>query len=256
MKGTTVRKNILLVLASAALVALVGASMATGAGEGQPLDGGTRNPVQQPGRGVPGRDRDHRRHRELRHAAVEQVQQRRRRDLRMPLGAGGTAEGMRPASGRTTCRRASPSSSRPTASWAAPSPRQSAGPKQAVHDERNRRRDRPERRPRRWQEPTDVVDDAVAAVGTFTPTRRSRTPAPGASRGASRKRRDPQRDRKLQRRVHRGPDRVRAQATITGTDPGQVSVTPTVAADKRTTTVDVRTFSGDLAARPIGGSTS
>jgi hypothetical protein len=31
-------------------------------------------------------------------------------------------------------------------------------------------------------------------------------------------------------------------ATLTGTDPGQVTVTPTVAADKATTAVDVRTF--------------
>ncbi len=40
-------------------------------------------------------------------------------------------------------------------------------------------------------------------------------------------------------------------ATITGTDPGQVAVTPVVAADKKTTTVDVRTFdgSGAVAAR-------
>ena len=33
-------------------------------------------------------------------------------------------------------------------------------------------------------------------------------------------------------------------ATITGTAPGQVTVTPTVAADKKTTAVDVRTFNG------------
>lgn len=33
-------------------------------------------------------------------------------------------------------------------------------------------------------------------------------------------------------------------ATVTGTDPGQVTVTPTVAADKATTAVDVRTFNG------------
>ena len=34
-------------------------------------------------------------------------------------------------------------------------------------------------------------------------------------------------------------------ATITGTDAGQVTVTPTVAANKATTAVDVRTFNGD-----------
>lgn len=34
-------------------------------------------------------------------------------------------------------------------------------------------------------------------------------------------------------------------ATVTGTDPGQVTVTPSVAADKGTTTADVRTFAGD-----------
>ena len=33
-------------------------------------------------------------------------------------------------------------------------------------------------------------------------------------------------------------------ATVTGTDPGQVTVTPAVAADKATTAVDVRTFNG------------
>jgi len=33
-------------------------------------------------------------------------------------------------------------------------------------------------------------------------------------------------------------------ATVIGTTPGQVTATPTVAADKKTTTVDVRTFSG------------
>ncbi|MGI9096940.1 MAG: hypothetical protein ACR2H2_00310 [Solirubrobacteraceae bacterium] len=33
-------------------------------------------------------------------------------------------------------------------------------------------------------------------------------------------------------------------ATVTGTDPGQVTVTPTVAADKSTTAIDVRTFDG------------
>lgn len=33
-------------------------------------------------------------------------------------------------------------------------------------------------------------------------------------------------------------------ATVTGTEPGQVAVTPTVAADKATTAVDVRTFNG------------
>ena len=33
-------------------------------------------------------------------------------------------------------------------------------------------------------------------------------------------------------------------ATVTGTDAGQATVTPTVAADKKTTTVDVRTFNG------------
>jgi hypothetical protein len=35
-------------------------------------------------------------------------------------------------------------------------------------------------------------------------------------------------------------------ATVTGTDPGSATVTPTVAADKLTTTVDVRTFTGAL----------
>ena len=33
-------------------------------------------------------------------------------------------------------------------------------------------------------------------------------------------------------------------ATVTGTDPGQVTVTPTVAADRSTTAVEVRTFNG------------
>jgi hypothetical protein len=37
-------------------------------------------------------------------------------------------------------------------------------------------------------------------------------------------------------------------ATITGTAPGQITVTPAVAADKKTTTVDVRTFDGVAAA--------
>jgi hypothetical protein len=37
-------------------------------------------------------------------------------------------------------------------------------------------------------------------------------------------------------------------ATITGTTAGQITATPTVAADKKTTTVDVRTFNGSGAA--------
>jgi hypothetical protein len=41
-------------------------------------------------------------------------------------------------------------------------------------------------------------------------------------------------------------------ATITGTDPGQVAVTPVVAADKKTTTVDVRTFDGSGAVADRG----
>lgn len=41
-------------------------------------------------------------------------------------------------------------------------------------------------------------------------------------------------------------------ATMTGTAPGQVTVTPTVAADKKTTTVDVRTFGSSLTAADRG----
>ena len=41
-------------------------------------------------------------------------------------------------------------------------------------------------------------------------------------------------------------------ATITGTAAGQTAVTPTVAADKKTTTVDVRTFDGSGAAADRG----
>ena len=42
-------------------------------------------------------------------------------------------------------------------------------------------------------------------------------------------------------------------ATITGATPGEITVTPTVAADKKTTTVEVRTFNsaGTAADRPL-----
>jgi len=42
------------------------------------------------------------------------------------------------------------------------------------------------------------------------------------------------------------------RATVTGTDPGIVTVTPALAADKKTTTVDVRTFDADGTAADHG----
>ena len=249
MKGTTVRKNILLVLASAVLVVLVGASMATGAGEGQPLDGGTRNPSNN-------QAVEYQAETEI----IADTASYGTRQSNKSNNGGGAIYGCRSAAGGTPahnepCIRANNLSAGlafefetngilgGTISSAKPGDQSKPFTTNATGVATGLNADRVD-----GKDASDVVADAVAAVRALTPfaqvtdagavVKSRGIPTNGVTRSAAG-------DYDV---VFTGDlTECALTATITGTDPGQVSVTPTVAADKRTTTVDVRTFSGDLA---------
>ena len=85
------------ILASALLVALLVAPFAVAAGEGNAAARRRAQPVAERVAGAtPSETQIIANIEHLRHAPVQQVRQRRRRDLRLPLGAGGTAKGNEP----------------------------------------------------------------------------------------------------------------------------------------------------------------
>ena len=94
-KALNVRANGPWILASALLVALMVAPFAGAFGEGNNVRGGARNPSPDARRAYTKETRDHRQRQHVRHPPVEQVHQRRRRRVRLPLGRGRHAEGQR-----------------------------------------------------------------------------------------------------------------------------------------------------------------
>ena len=94
-KALNVRANGPWIIAAALLVALLVAPFAGAFGEGNNVRGGVRNPSSNESKAYTKETRDHRQREHVRHAPVEQVQQRRRRRLRLPFGRRRHAEGQR-----------------------------------------------------------------------------------------------------------------------------------------------------------------
>ena len=118
-------------------------------------------PVEQPVARVHPRDGDHRQHVDVRHAPVEQVRPRRRRDLRLPRARRHERLPARQQSrerARVLVRGQLGHRSRTNRR-----PRD----RRAVHDERHGRRDRPERRRVDSKDASDLTTDAVAAANRF-----------------------------------------------------------------------------------------
>ena len=82
-------------VASAVVLGLLISSFAVASGEGSAILGGKRNPGSNASAALTKRDADHRQHRHVRHAPVQQVRQRRRRHLRLPLEGRRLRQGQR-----------------------------------------------------------------------------------------------------------------------------------------------------------------
>lgn len=99
----------------------------------------------------------------------------------------------------------------------------------------------------------DVVTDAVAAVQALTPLALVKSDgAPVEARGVEANGVSRSATGDYDVRFAGDLSKCALSATVTGTDPGLVTVVPTVAADKKSTTVDVRTFDPAGAATDLG----
>ena len=99
----------------------------------------------------------------------------------------------------------------------------------------------------------DVVKDAVAAVQAITPLALVKSDgAPVDVRGVETNGVSRSATGDYDVRFTGDLSKCAMSATVTGTDPGLVTVVPTIAADKKTTTVDVRTFDPAGAVTDLG----
>jgi hypothetical protein len=242
-----VPKNTLLALASAVLIGLIGASIAVGANEGNPLRGGARNPSAN-------QSLEYQAETEI----IADTSTYGTRQSNKSNNGGGAIYGCRAEAGGTPahnepCIRANNLSSglafefdsngliAGTITTSKPGDTSKPFTTNATGVATGLNADR-----------VDGKDaaDIVADIRALTPF------AQVAANGAADKTRGVATTNGVSRSAEGNYDVVftgdltncALAATVTGTSPGQVTVTPAVAADKRTTTVDVRTFAVDTGA--------
>ena len=162
-----VRANGPWILAAALLVALMVAPFAGAVRRRQQRARRRAQPVSRRAPGVHEGDADHRQREHVRHAPVEQVQQRRRRRLRLPLGRRRHAEGQRALRARQQPgRRPRVRVQRQRRHRGRRHHRPGDGG--AVHDDRQRRGHRPERRQGRRQERDEITAALQAKFATVS----------------------------------------------------------------------------------------
>jgi hypothetical protein len=244
------RTKMMLAIAAVALAALVGTSLAVGAGEGQPIKGGSRNPAPDPTQAY-GSETEI-----IANNGSYGTRQSNKSD-----NGGGAIYGCRSHAGGTPahyepCIRANNLSSGlafefetngalgGTISAATPGDASKPFTTNATGVATGLNADRVD-----GKDAADVVTDSVAAVRTLTPFAQvAANGTAGQARGVE--------ANGITRSATGNYDVVftgdlsacALTATVTGTTPGEVTVTPTVAQDKRSTTVRVRTFAGDTGA--------